>query len=450
MIEILTTDEIHELKQAKPLVLVSGGPDSTFLFHLFLELKKRHGVDFTVLHVNHGLRGNESDDDENFVRALCEKSKIPYVLKHLNFTGKTQIQNRARRTRLEICFELKKKLSITHVVTAHHFDDIIETLVMKRSRGSGLKGLTGIRRRRVLSHPSRQRESLVFFRPLLALPKERLLKILKDENWSYRVDSSNLTAAYTRNRTRQMLAKLGDKAILQTLYDLSLVAQNLDEHFETLAGKLLKRVSHFIPLSVWEALPEEVQFRVFRRKMRDKGYRKQIERRHFAVFSESEAKLFLDEACALKDGAGLYFYSLSDWQKTVIAEKLPRSGCCHWGGLGLTLSLKVLKKFSLKALPKTQDKGFLRTLFVNAEACALPLSLERVPLATRMPGFGKSQVSLKDLFQARGVPLYRRKLIPVLKDAEGQIVAAVGVEISGNFKVTPKTKTVLQMAVAWT
>ena len=133
------------LQTACGLLLFSGGPDSTALFHLLLSQKKQKTHSFAVLHVNYGLRGADSLADEKHVRSLCREHGIVCHIRRVKLSKAAGIQQRARLIRRHLAAQLAKKNGYCWLATAHHADDQIETLIMRQARGAGLTGLAGIR-----------------------------------------------------------------------------------------------------------------------------------------------------------------------------------------------------------------------------------------------------------------------------------------------------------------
>ncbi|EAR00233.1 tRNA lysidine(34) synthetase TilS [Maribacter sp. HTCC2170] len=181
-----------ELLQSRFLLACSGGLDSVVLAHLCSEL----GLDFSLAHCNFKLRDIESDKDERFVKELAEILKVPCfvicfdTLEYANEQG-VSIQMAARKMRYEWFKSLKKQHSIKTLVTAHHADDNIETFLINLSRGTGIKGLTGI--------PSKTNE---ISRPLLAFSRLQIMEYAKQSNIEWREDQSNKETKYLRNKIR--------------------------------------------------------------------------------------------------------------------------------------------------------------------------------------------------------------------------------------------------------
>lgn len=415
--DFFSDGEIAELRRGRVLLLVSGGADSTFLFHFFVGLKSHHAVDFDVLHVNYGLRGRESDADEDFVQRLCDEHGIVCHVRRPMLLQSGNIQNQARRGRLAACFEIQTNEGLAHAVTAHHQDDLIETLVMRKRRGAGLKGLVGISRRRILKNPLQKGRELALWRPLLGVKKSEIVAALNERGLSYRTDSSNATPKYFRNRVRQELAQYPiSEASAKRLTCFSRVLSAVDFYYDARLSRFLTHFRHHVPAYVWESWPEELRYRFFKEKMRSKGFYKEIEKRHFAVATRETARLTLGRASFFKDVGGCYFYSEGDLAAFRLPKIIPAPGAyrfAQWDGY-----FRVCDKFV-----------FPLTLGVAGEFGAHSLKSEFFK-----PAGATKKVSLKDFYQSRHLPRYARLFTPVLKDAKGQIIAVIGVADADQIK----------------
>ena len=185
------------------LIAVSGGLDSIVLAYLMQHI----GAKCTIAHVNFQLRGAESERDENFVRSFASRLDIPLFV-HKSDTpqyaqdNKMGIQEAAREIRYTWFDTLMKEITVTtgkptFLLTAHHADDQVETVLMHLFRGTGLHGLTGI--------PARRNDSMAIIRPLLSFTKLQLATFAQANNIQNIEDSSNTKNDYTRNLIRNKL-----------------------------------------------------------------------------------------------------------------------------------------------------------------------------------------------------------------------------------------------------
>ena len=174
------------------LIAVSGGSDSMCLLHLLIQLR----MDIAIVHCNFQLRGHESDEDENFVRQQAEKYSIPCFVKKFNTSEYAQItgvsiQEAARELRYAYFEQIRQTHRYQWVATAHHADDSIETFFINLIRGTGLKGITGIK-------PINQ----TLIRPLLFAFRNEIEQYCNENQIPFRTDSSNFSDKYLRNYLR--------------------------------------------------------------------------------------------------------------------------------------------------------------------------------------------------------------------------------------------------------
>lgn len=179
------------------LIGLSGGADSMALAHLLLQKRAAGEIDLCAVHVNHGLRGEESDGDEAFVQAMCRRWQLPLKTYHLSPPDNPS-EEWARQARYDCFRQALEHFGADVVALAHHQDDQAETLLLHLLRGAGLKGLSGMAERgEVLGVP--------VVRPLLSCPRRELQAMLERAGIPWREDSSNQDNRYLRNALRHQL-----------------------------------------------------------------------------------------------------------------------------------------------------------------------------------------------------------------------------------------------------
>jgi tRNA(Ile)-lysidine synthase len=198
-----------ELKHAQALVLaVSGGPDSTALMWLAALWRKRirRGPKLIAVTIDHGLR-KQSAAEARAVKALAVSLGMPHAT--LRWSGEkpsTGIPAAAREARYALLTKAARKAGAVHVVTAHTRDDQAETFLMRLSRGSGLAGLSAMA-------ATSARDGVVIVRPLLDVPKARLIATLAKAKVAYADDPTNRDPSFTRPRWRQLLPLLAQEGV---------------------------------------------------------------------------------------------------------------------------------------------------------------------------------------------------------------------------------------------
>jgi tRNA(Ile)-lysidine synthase len=205
--QLLQTIRKHEFIRPGDRVAaaVSGGADSVALLCLLLELRSELGIVLSVAHVNHKLRGSESDEDERFVAELALQRGLDFHVGQapVDANDPSGIEAAARKLRYEFFRQLAHEGRITKIATAHTHDDQAETLLLRIFRGTGIRGLAGIHPRIEFEEQGRVFGEVV--RPLLGFRRAALLEFLRDRGQNWREDSSNRDTAFLRNRVRHKL-----------------------------------------------------------------------------------------------------------------------------------------------------------------------------------------------------------------------------------------------------
>lgn len=190
-------DEIGLEENAVVVAGISGGPDSMALLHLLQRIRKKKNIKIICAHVNHNVR-KESMDEKVFLENYCYDKNIVFESMMIEKYSDDNFHNEARNIRYQYFDSLIKKYYAKYLMTAHHGDDLVETILMRLSRGSTLKGYSGFSK--VVQH-----NSYLLVRPLVYYTKEQLESYDKRYNIPYVIDSSNEKGTYTRNRYRKVV-----------------------------------------------------------------------------------------------------------------------------------------------------------------------------------------------------------------------------------------------------
>jgi len=187
------------VKSGEAIVLaVSGGPDSMALLDVARRLQPQVGWNLIVVHINHGLRA-QSKQEAKLVKKYCERYDLGCVVKVINLPVRvkqqsTRVEETAREFRYRALRQIVKQKKARLIVTAHNADDQVETIVLNFLRGSGIRGLGGMRN-----------VSGDIIRPWLTVPKRELLQYVKQHKVPFAVDATNTSTKFTRNRVRHKL-----------------------------------------------------------------------------------------------------------------------------------------------------------------------------------------------------------------------------------------------------
>lgn len=181
------------------IVAVSGGVDSVVLLDI---ISKKEDTRLVVAHVDHGIR-DDSTKDAIFVENLAKKYKLPFESVQLKL-GKYSSEDKSRQERYRFLEEIAKKYD-AQIVTAHHKDDIIETMVLNILRGTGWRGICSLRSENI-------------YRPLLSMEKQQLIDYANENDLSWREDSTNTDTTYLRNHVRHKIIAKIDKETWWKIY----------------------------------------------------------------------------------------------------------------------------------------------------------------------------------------------------------------------------------------
>lgn len=202
---ISTVDGATGQKRNNAIVLaLSGGGDSTALLVALQQTQDIHKLDIQALHVNHGLRGKESDSDEAFCRSLCLANNIELIVinDRVRCNGLDQAftisENALRERRYKYLSEAAQTAGAGAIVTAHTLDDQAETIIFRLVRGTSLSGVSGIKK----MHRLQSDKDLFLLRPMLSLPRSEIDKFLLDCAINARHDASNDKLNFSRNYIR--------------------------------------------------------------------------------------------------------------------------------------------------------------------------------------------------------------------------------------------------------
>jgi len=179
----------------KIVIGCSGGPDSMALFDMLLKIRSKYQLSLICAHVNHNLR-RESVEEEAYLREFCEEHQVCYETMTIERYGEDNFHNEARNIRYHFFNDVILKYQADILMTAHHADDLMETILMRISRGSNLQGYSGFRK---VVDTSKYK----IVRPLISFTKKELEEYNEMNHVKYFIDRSNAESKYTRNRYRR-------------------------------------------------------------------------------------------------------------------------------------------------------------------------------------------------------------------------------------------------------
>ena len=376
---------------------ISGGADSVALLFALYLLQQKLEFRLSAAHFNHRLRGEESDRDEAFVRALCDRYDIPLHVGSASVTaGKKGLEAAAREARYGFFSTLPGKIA-----TAHTADDNAETVLMHLIRGTGLKGLGGIT-------PGTDK----LIRPMLTVTRQDVLDFLEEYCLRYVTDSSNHTDDFLRNRIRHHVMPMlvtENPRFAENITEMALSLRQDEAFLQRAAAD-----ASTLDVHVLRGMDTAIRRRVLEQFLKDNAV-KEPEHRHLALV---EALVFSEKPsarAALPGGVTIErcYDTLRVMPKGELeAVQLKCPGETILPDLGLKISCSPAQQIC------NTDTVF--TVCVHGDVW---LRGRQTGDTIRLPGGSKT---LKKLFIDRKIPASQRHRIPVLTDGEG-ILAVYGI-----------------------
>ena len=433
---------------------VSGGADSVCLLVLLDELKEELGIRLAAFHLNHGLRGAEADRDEAYVREICGRLGVPLAAAHENVAEYAAArgisgEEAGRILRYEHMRAAAEQFSCRRTATAHHRDDSAETVLFNMFRGSGLKGLSGIRP---------VRENII--RPLLCLSRAEIAGYLEEKGIPWCEDSTNGENVYTRNRIRNCLMpwvkeNINGRAPEHILAAAELAAQ-ADAYFAELAQKLLADAGErkgqpggtepgtpvpgtSISTELFDRQPPVVQGYLVRAMVsRAAGSPRDISAKH------------VEAVCALTGPGGgteaVLPYGLRavrgyDRLEVALEERFLAGAAREWPTAAFFMKTRQLPCKKGMEIPKNQY-----TKWFDYDRIKGALSIRTRESGDYFMIAGGKRKLLKRFFIDEKIPEEERASVPLV--AEGShVLWIVGYRISEFYKITENTRTILEVQV---
>ena len=427
--------DLKELKGKRITVALSGGGDSVALLHYL----KQNKMQLSAVHIHHGIRGKEADKDADFVQNLCKAWDIPLLFKKFDVPqlarqNKMTVEEMGRRIRYQIFYELLKG-ETDIVVTAHHSDDNVESLLFNLFRGSAIKGICGI----TACYPA---ENGYIVRPMLAITKQEILNYLQVNNLQWREDSTNQDNKYTRNFIRNSMLKDAEQYFPQyakRITNFCKIAKQDDDFLQELAKKELKIQNEEVSFAL--DLPAPIFFRASIQAMELLAGKVEYATVHLQdIYQLKELqngkKITLPkQVVAMRVYDKIVFYLEKEQFTFKMPFELGRFQCN-----GRWYSLRQVEKAEFNKV-KLKSKG--KSFYIDGD------NLQDVCIRTRQAGdrftkFSGGSKKLKEYFVDKKIPLNRRDSIPLLARGS-EILAIFGVEIAKTVKVTEQTKKIIEL-----
>jgi len=441
------------------LVAVSGGPDSMALLSLLDCLRPSWSLKLTAVHCNYGLRGSESDHDQEFVKARCRERKIPLHVRRFQLHDGprySSLQAVARDLRYRAFNEIAEECGAERIAVGHTADDQAETVLLWVLRGSGLTGLSGM--------PAFRDDKVI--RPLYEARRREILTYLRKAGISFREDSSNAKPLYLRNRIRQEIIPILNRLVpssTDALCRLADICREDDRYLEQQAAALSSSTVKWESAGGWVIdrgilldLPSALQRRIIRGLLRqnhtqhrssglrtiDRVIRLASKRGDVSSLDVARGRIIVgrDEVRFIAQQTQVIS---PDRQGHVIPpERLTVPGTLVWPSTGQRLQIQRVARDQVPA-PLGKHR-----IIVDADRVSQPLLVRSWSPGDRFHPYGMNGHSkkLQDFFTDLKIPVAARSRIPVVAAPKG-IVWIVGYRQDQRWMPTATTERCLVLTV---
>lgn len=415
-------------KKLNILVAVSGGVDSTVLAHLC----KKANIDFSIAHCNFNLRDEESDNDQEFVETLAEELGVSFFFQSFNTTevaieNSKSIQLTARELRYDWFEELIKKNNFDYLFSAHHLNDRVETTIFNFLRGGGVPGLRSIR---IIND--------YIARPLIGFTRKDIELYAVINNIKWREDSSNSNKKYTRNYIRHEIIPLFDdvhenweKAVENSYIRL----EQSEEILKTLAHAIQLKLE-FEEYTIDKFLTEVQQPVLLHMALKSFDFTFQQCQEFFRQIKHNTPyfSIATDKHYLLMDrGIVQLIENKEDAQELIIRRPNEEvtSDDFHIASTVMTKEFFEIQKN-------------VNNAYFDLNLVQFPIHVSTWQEGDSFSPFGmKGKKKVSDFFIDQKIPKHLKKTIPILKDANGEIIWIAGYRQSNKFKISLETTEVL-------
>lgn len=435
---------LDEFSGKRLCVAISGGVDSTALLHYLKNLEKEKGFLLSAVHCEHGIRGEESLRDAEFVRALCEEWKIPLFVFSEDCVRKakmekTSLETSARNFRYDRFLSLIQSGEADYIATAHHQADEAETVLFRLARGTSLSGVKGMEERRDW-----------LLRPFLSWTKEQIVSYAQEHGLSYCVDSTNLQTDATRNKLRLKVLPALCEAVDGAIANLARFASFASEDDALLyeqSQALLSEANGKILVAFSDKKP------LFRRACLTAIKKLGVEKDYTSTHLENLVELQNKQLGALahlpkgvvaqKMREGVLFFQKKDEEILPLPSAQKKFDTAGFDGGKYVVSVSKLPISGTLSEPVFERMPNGATLRIDEKKLPKDSVFRFRREGDEIASFG-GRKSLKKFFNEKKIPPKERAFLPLIASATGTTVYVVcGVEIAETLKITEETKNVL-------
>lgn len=400
---------------------ISGGPDSMALLHMLIRLKRALDLELVCAHVNHNTGRKGQLEEQKYVEKYCKANGVTFETMTIDSYGDDNFENEARTKRYNFFENIIKRYEAKFLFTAHHGDDLMETILMRITRGASLKGYSGFSK--VVD-----RGSYKIIRPLIELTKEDLIEYNEHYNIKYYIDKTNLEDIHTRNRYRKYIVpafKMEDPNVNKKFLKFSKTLLEYNDYIDRQVKKKIKSIYIDNVLNIPLFLKEEKLIQI-------------------KIINYILEQIYQDDLMLITDRHSEIIYEVLTSNKANVKIHLPNN-------------VQAIKSYDIltfgKIKEKSKDYEIQISKIVNLpngknievieEArentnfyCRLSSSEVKLPLYVRSRKTGDKMTvkgmigrkNVNDIFIDSKIPMEERELWPVVVDSNENIVWLPGLK----------------------
>ncbi len=405
------------------IVALSGGPDSMALASLLLKLRKALDINVVCAHVNHNTGRAGQEKEQKYVEKFCAYNNLILETFVIEQYGDDNFHNEAHSKRYEYFDSLVKKYKAKYLLTAHHGDDLMETILMRIVRGSTLRGYSGFSK-------TIKKDKYYIVRPLINVTKKEILSYLKLNKVKYMEDESNNLDVYTRNRFRKYIVpnlKKEDENVHNKFYKFSKTLLEYNEYIEKQVKKEINLVykDNVIDIDKFLKLDKVIGMKIIYTMLED---------------------TYQDTLMLITDNHAELLYNLISSKKANLSIYLPNNIVAKKAYKKLTLVKNEIKDneyeiefFEYANIPNGKNIQLVKKSTSDTNnICRIDKTLVTMPLHIRSRKNG-DKMSVKgmlgskkinDIFIDNKIPMDLRDTWPIVVDSKGEIVWLPGLKKS--------------------
>ena len=417
----------------KLILAVSGGIDSVSMLHLFIESDYKN---LSVAHCNFSLRGSESDGDEAFVKNLADKNNIQFYTIRFDTQqyaceNGISIQMAARELRYNWFNKLLNEQNAKYIAIAHNSDDNVETFLLNISRGTGLKGLTGIK-------PKNHN----IIRPLLFTSREMIVNYCSEKNIEYRTDSSNSENHYQRNNLRNNVIPLLKTRFpefsnnmlcnIQKFAEINLVFEN---YIQQIKNELFIINENIVEISISKLSGYQPLPTILYELLKEFGFNIEIVNETIEALNGNPGKTFYSSTHRL----------IKDREKLIITSIPHNHNQVYYIDLD-SENEKLPIEINFEIVENNENFNIVRSnnlAYFDAEKILFPLILRKWQHGDYFMPFGMTNFKkISDFFTDNKLSLNEKENVWLLCNGN-EIIWVVGMRSDNRFRISDETKKIL-------